>query len=184
MKPTRGIFPPCCARAANGHAATTPPRSATNFRRLMEASLPAQTPGELRLSHSGATPVVHHSKICRPMSQMGSSSTGSEASAAIRFPLCPQSNRSIRLRLCAKSARERAPHSSQQGSVLQPTSVSLRIALPPSRASGGQVANPCYELSPPSRPPRESFPATHARSRTPTVRSRQSRSKTRLCSCR
>src|SRR6516165_10124740 len=43
MKPTRGIFPPCCARAANGPAATAPPRSATNFRRLMEASPPAKT---------------------------------------------------------------------------------------------------------------------------------------------
>src|SRR5439155_24582199 len=63
MKPTRGIFPPCCARAANGHAATTPPSIATNFRRLMEASPPVLTPRELRLSHSGATPVVHHSKI-------------------------------------------------------------------------------------------------------------------------
>src|SRR6266516_6147904 len=63
MKPTRGLFPPCCARAANGHAATTPPRIATNFRRLMEASPPVLTPRELRLSHSGATPVVHHSKI-------------------------------------------------------------------------------------------------------------------------
>jgi hypothetical protein len=31
----------------------------------MKASSPAQTPGELRLSHSGATPLVHHSKICR-----------------------------------------------------------------------------------------------------------------------
>src|SRR5215468_9880936 len=63
MKPTRGIFLPCCARAASGHVATTPPRSATNFRRLMEASPPAQTPSELRLSHSRVTPVVHYIKL-------------------------------------------------------------------------------------------------------------------------
>src|SRR5947208_865252 len=37
----------CCARAASGHAAIAPARSATNFRRLMEASPSAQTSGEL-----------------------------------------------------------------------------------------------------------------------------------------
>src|SRR4051812_17332316 len=36
MKPTRGIFPPCCARAANGHAAAAPPISVINSRRLIE----------------------------------------------------------------------------------------------------------------------------------------------------
>src|SRR6516165_4480523 len=79
MKPISGIFPPCCARAANGHAATAPPRSATNFRRLMEASPPTQTPDEFRLSHSGATPLVDHSKICRPMSHRPMSQIGQKA---------------------------------------------------------------------------------------------------------
>jgi hypothetical protein len=33
----------CCARAASGHAATPPPRSAMNWRRLIEHGLPLGT---------------------------------------------------------------------------------------------------------------------------------------------
>src|SRR5262249_3055930 len=35
MKPTRGIVPLCCARAASGHAAAAPPSSVMKSRRLM-----------------------------------------------------------------------------------------------------------------------------------------------------
>jgi hypothetical protein len=36
IMPMRGIFPGCCARAASGHAAATPPRSDMNSRRSFD----------------------------------------------------------------------------------------------------------------------------------------------------
>src|SRR5436190_4673512 len=42
-----------------------------NFRRLMGLPFLRRPQSGLRLSHSDAAPIVHHSKNWRPMSQMG-----------------------------------------------------------------------------------------------------------------
>ena len=60
--PIRRTRSPCCARAASGPTSAVLPRSAMNSRRLMEASPPAETSEQLRLSHRGPRS-VHHSKF-------------------------------------------------------------------------------------------------------------------------
>jgi hypothetical protein len=65
--PRRRIRWACCARAASGPTSAVLPRSAMNSRRLMEASPPAETSEQLRLSHRALCITANS----RPMSQLG-----------------------------------------------------------------------------------------------------------------
>jgi hypothetical protein len=80
----RRMRSPCCARADSGQAAA-PPSSVMNSRRLMGASPPAETSGKLRLSHSAAVPLVHHSKFGTPMTAMGQTRSIRRCRLNVRF---------------------------------------------------------------------------------------------------
>src|SRR6266540_5270668 len=81
--PIRRIRPPCCARAANGHATAAPPRMVMNSRRFMLALAPrfgtqpntAQTHyivprrggiGIVSIASSGDTIDMRHALPCPP----------------------------------------------------------------------------------------------------------------------
>jgi hypothetical protein len=67
--PTRRIRSPCCARAANGHAAGAPPSSDINARRLI--GHPSSDLGPHITIPLRKNTAVHHSKNCALMLQMG-----------------------------------------------------------------------------------------------------------------
>src|SRR5262249_51314224 len=81
--PMVGSFGGCCARAASGHAAA-PPSSEMNVRRLMCSSQPE----DCSLPHrSRKCRVVHHSKLGRPLSQLGHSRGLDRTLAVTGLPL-------------------------------------------------------------------------------------------------